>query len=81
MPTEKGKLREKMSSRFRATRKQLDITQEKMAELLDIDLRSYSDLEHGKSLCSTPVFIRYLSLNKPDVMDILNELEEAANVE
>ena len=49
MFAEKERLCKKMSCCFRATRKQLGITQEEMAERLDIATRSYSDLEQEKT--------------------------------
>ncbi len=76
MSTEKEALRREMSSRFRATRKRLDLTQEKMAELLGIDLRSYCDLEHGKYFCSTLVFLRYLLISSTNINELLAELEK-----
>ena len=80
MSVEKDALRQKMSSRFRSTRKQLNISQGKMAELLEIDLRSYSDLEHGTCLCSTPVFIRYLLINTTNVAELLKDLESVLDL-
>ena len=71
----KVQLRKEMSSRFRSTRQQLDISQEKMAELLDISPRAYNDLENGKSLCSTVVFLHYLQISKTNVTELLAELE------
>ncbi len=75
MFAEKERLCKKMSSCFRATRKQLGITQEEMAERLDIATRSYSDLEHGKCLCSTVVFLRYMRIQGKDALELLEELE------
>ena len=53
-------LRSFMAADFYATRKAMDLTQMEMADILDIDPRSYSCLEHGESLCSTRVFLRYI---------------------
>lgn len=61
-----GPLRHFMAADFKATRKALGLSQLKMSELLDIDLRSYSHLEHGESLCSTPVLLRYVCFCKDD---------------
>lgn len=62
----KDPLRVYLSADFRSTRKALGFTQARMAEELGIDVRSYADLENGKNLCSTPVFIRYLTKFKKD---------------
>lgn len=42
-------------------RAELGISQEKMAENLQISLRSYCDLEHGKHFCSTSALINYVN--------------------
>lgn len=53
-------LRAFMSSDFYITRKQLNLSQIQMAERLHIDPRSYAELEHGRNLCCTRVFVFYL---------------------
>ena len=42
---------------FRSTRAEMGITQAQMAELLHISTRAYAELEYGRSLCSTSVFV------------------------
>lgn len=42
-------------------RAELGISQEQMAENLNISLRSYCDLEHGKHFCSTSALINYVN--------------------
>lgn len=42
-------------------RAELGLSQEEMAENLNISLRSYSDLEHGKYCCSLSSFINYVN--------------------
>lgn len=69
-------LRDFMSADFYATRKELGVTQEQMAELLHIDWRSYIDLEHGKSLCCTKVFVLYVRQFKSDPAQFFDELGE-----
>lgn len=81
MSEEKKKLCKKMSRCFCATRKHLGITQEEMAELLGIAPRSYNDLEHGKFLCSTIVFLRYLQLKSVSELQLLKELEAILQLE
>lgn len=69
-------LRAFLSADFYATRKAMDLTQLEMAEMLDIDLRSYSSLEHGDSLCSTRVFLRYILRCKQDRAQFIQKIEE-----
>ena len=71
---EKEQLRKKMSSSFRAARKELDLSQEKIAELLGISARSYEDLEHGINLCSAIVLLRFLSRSGVNAAKLLEEL-------
>ncbi len=71
---EKEQLRKKMSSSFRAARKELDLSQEKMAELLGISARSYEDLERGINLCSAIVLLRFLSRSGVNAAKLLEEL-------
>lgn len=78
MTAYKERLRQKMSIHFLSTRKQMDISQETMAELLEIDPRSYFNLEHGKNLCSTTVFLNYLqncNVNAEQLLADLFQLE------
>ena len=42
-------------------RAELSLSQEKMAERLDISLRSYSDLERGNSFCSAVSLINFVN--------------------
>ena len=70
-------LRAFMSADLFHTRKSLGLSQADMAELLSIDLRSYADLEHGKNLCCTRVFIFYLLRCKKDRHQFLLDVEAA----
>ncbi|MBQ8429071.1 MAG: helix-turn-helix transcriptional regulator [Clostridia bacterium] len=42
------------------TRFECGLTQEQMAEKMDICPRTYADLERGKSLCNTDTFFKFL---------------------
>ena len=44
-----------------AKRAELELSQEKMAERLDISLRSYSELERGNSFCSALSLINFVN--------------------
>ena len=70
-------LRTFMSADLFRTRKSLGLSQADMAELLSIDLLSYSDLEHGKNLCQTKTFLFYLFRCKEDRYEFLQEIEKA----
>lgn len=67
-------LRSFMSNRFLTTRKRMHLSQAGMAERLLIDPRSYIDLEHGKSLCSTRVLILYLLQCDDNPANLLSDL-------
>lgn len=54
-------LKQYLKIELASTRAQLGISQEKMAENLNISLRSYSNLEHGKFCCSLTTFINYVN--------------------
>ena len=64
-----------------ATRRQRKLTQEKMAESLMMDKRSYHDLVSGKSCCSALTLVIYLLIYCDDIEkffgDIQKEFENA----
>lgn len=76
MTAHRERLRQYMADYFRRERKRLDLTQEEMAALLEIDPRSYADLERGKSLCSTPVFLLYVFRCCVDTTALMEELKD-----
>ena len=41
-------------------RDRMGLTQAQMAEILLMDVRSYIDLDHGKSMCGTLSFVLFL---------------------
>ena len=69
-------LRSFLAADFETTRKAMKLSQLKMSELLDIDLRSYSNLEHGKSLCNTRVFLRYVFHCKEDPASFMEQIRQ-----
>ena len=71
----KCELRSCMTNHFQATRKSLHLSQEKFSEKLMMSTRSYSDLEHGDSLCCTLTFIIFLVYHCKDVDGLLRELK------
>ena len=69
-------LKSYLHSLFRKKRKEMQLTQAEMAELLEMDIRSYSNIDNGKSMCSTQTFILFLLHCKPDMYELLKELSE-----
>lgn len=75
-------LKKKFRNELIAKRAELELSQEEMAEKLNISLRSYSNLEHGISFCSALSLINFV--NNCDVdkeklfsmfADIMNDAE------
>ncbi len=65
-------------------REELNLSQAKMSELLEISERAYSDIESGKSCCSALTLALYLIFCCDDVQGFLDELKariEKANEE
>ena len=61
---------------FANRRAELGLSQEEMAENLNISLRSYSDLEHGKYCCSLSSFINYVNSCNADKDKLFSEAAE-----
>ena len=59
--TASGGLKSYLKNELAGKRAELGITQEQMAENLNISLRAYADLEHGKYCCSLSTFISYVN--------------------
>ena len=74
--TYKTILKEYLHERILTDRKKNKLPQEKMAERLLMDWRSYIDIEHGKNLCSTTTFVMYLLEFCDDPKEILEEIRE-----
>ena len=55
-------------------RNTMHLTQPQMAELLDLGVRAYINLDHGKSCCSGLTLARYLVYCCPDPLRFLNGL-------
>ena len=53
-------LKETLHEEIVKTRTELGMTQEQMAEALEIDTRSYADIDHGKSICSVLTLVLFL---------------------
>ena len=56
------------------TRLSLELTQDRMAEILLIDVRSYADIDRGISMCSTLTFVLFLVYLCPEPVTLLKEI-------
>ena len=68
-------LRSMIAKHMLKTRKELGWTQAQMAEKLELDLRSYSNVENDQSLCSTMTLMLYLQYICPDANQLLQEIK------
>ena len=59
------------------TRSRLSLTQEQMAETLAMDVRSFMNIDHGKSGCSALTLSLFLIYYCEDVAAFLKELKLA----
>ena len=69
-------LRDDLSQRLAAARKEAGMTQAKFSEPLMIDTRSYVDLEHAQSFCCTLTFILFLCFCCKDVTGLVADLKQ-----
>ena len=71
------KLKSVVSSKLKRVRTDWGISQEAMAERLNITPRAYSNLEREKSLCSTPTLLYFLALccSSVEVSEIIAEVK------
>ncbi|MBQ6947158.1 MAG: helix-turn-helix transcriptional regulator [Clostridia bacterium] len=74
--TYEAALKRCLHDRIVQERKKNKITQEKMAELLIMDPRSYADIENGKNMCSTLTFAMYLLHFCDDPSQLISEMEK-----
>ena len=56
------------------TRVSLNMTQDRMAEALLIDVRSYADIDRGVSLCSTLTLVLFLVYFCPEPANLLGDI-------
>ncbi len=73
-------LRALLADHMRKDRKELGMTQAQMAEKLDLDLRSYSNVENDKSLCSTMTLLLYLLYICPDANELMKEIKDEMDI-
>ena len=70
-------LRKTLCTWMGSTRISLNLTQDKMAEVLLIDVRSYSDIDRGISLCGTLTLVLFLVYLCPEPVALLNDIHLA----
>lgn len=58
-------------------RKELDITQERMAEKLDLSTRAYQKLEYGENFCSAETLINLVNNVDIDKEQLFSEFGKA----
>lgn len=61
---------------FKTTRKENSLTQEKMAENLAVERRTYCNVETGLNMCGTLSFILFLLYECKDVDKFLEGMKE-----
>lgn len=69
-------LRSYMSSRLAQARKNAGLSQAAFSTKLMMDIRSYAEIEHGKSFCSALTFILYLVFFCDDVENLIKDLRQ-----
>lgn len=70
-------LKKKFRNELITKRAELELSQEEMAERLNISLRSYSNLEHGISFCSALSLINFVNncdVDKEKLFSIFDEI-------
>ena len=72
-------LKNSLRNELRAKRAELNLSQEEMAERLDISLRSYSNLEHGICFCSALSLINFINNCDVDKNKLFSEFEKIIN--
>ena len=65
-----------ISDMFYRARKQLGLSQEKMAENLRISLREYQYIEHGQKSCSLETYSNFANFCDCDVVGTLSSISE-----
>jgi len=72
-------LKKKFKNELNTKRAELELSQEEMAEKLNISLRSYSNLEHGVSFCSALSLINYVNNCNVDKDKLFSTFAEIMN--
>lgn len=71
-----------LAKRLLATRKELKLTQEKMSESLRMSVRSYTEIERGRSGFSATTLLFFLSgLPEEQALDVIRGFREGVEAE
>ena len=73
------RLKNSLKNELITKRAELELSQEEMAEKLNISLRSYSNLEHGISFCSALSLINYVNNCNVDKDKLFSTFAEIMN--
>lgn len=65
-----------LGEHFLRTRDELNLTQTEFATELNIDRRTYIDLEHCKSMCCAITLLHFLCYHCKDPVEVLNGCKE-----
>lgn len=68
-------IKEFLINEITTTAKEKNLTDEQIAELLDISVRAYYYIKSGKNNCSTVTLLQYLIRVCPDVDNFLNRIK------
>ena len=74
--TYKLALKHRLRFEFIETRARLKLTQEEMAERLQMSTASYNELENGVYLCSTTTLVLFLTRCCADTVQFINTLHD-----
>ena len=56
---------------------QINLTQAQMAEYFVMDIRSYADIDSGRSSCGLLTFVLYLIYFCPDLDNFIDEIRDS----
>ena len=73
-------LKNSFKNELRTKRAELELSQEEMAERLNISLRSYSKLEHGICFCSALSLINFINNCNVDKEMLFQKFQKRINV-
>lgn len=72
-------LKHYLKIQLNSKRADLNLSQEKMAEKLDITLRAYQNLEYGKSFCSAYTLINFINNCNIDKDKLFSDFSKIIN--
>lgn len=71
----KDEIKQYLQERFKEERLRYGLSQSAFARRLQIDVRSYADIEHGESMCGLMTFLIFLSVACSDPADLVSRLQ------